>query len=170
MTTSDLFPSDAEAGLVDYRSPSLCDGCPLAPTRNGFVPGEGPWDATLVLVGEAPGQEELSQGRPFIGPSGKVIRKGLNPATTYITNLRKCLPPSFETPETREKSIDHCKRAYLQAEFDALRRATFVHCVGGQAARAIVGVESILEGHGAVFTRAEADGMRAEQEASAHLR
>jgi len=145
--------------------PDRCPGCPLAPTRRGFVPGCGPFDARLVVVGEAPGREEIAADppTPFIGPSGRIVRRGLGPqqgADAFITNVRKCLPPAEETPEVRAASIAHCGAAYLQPELDRLTAALFVQAVGADAAEVVAGVVSIMEAHGSVFTRAEADAMR----------
>lgn len=134
----------------------------MAHRRRGFVPGCGPASARLVLVGEAPGREEIAATppTPFVGPSGKIIRRGIDPATTYITNIRKCLPPADEDSATRWASVEHCVAAYLQSEFDALTEARVVHAVGAEAARMLAGVGSITEAHGSVFRRAEADAMR----------
>lgn len=163
MSIAEAFPTDAEVGIdngVGIRSPIKCDGCPLAPTRNGFVPGCGPKNARLILVGEAPGREEIAQGVPFIGPSGKIIRRGLDTAATYITNIRKCLPPPLEGPAVRNLSIRHCVAHYLQSEFDALTEARAIQAVGADAAVVLAGVTSVMEAHGAVFTRLEADAIR----------
>lgn len=163
MSISEAFPTDAEVGIdngIGIRTPIRCDGCPLAATRNGFVPGAGPRNARLILVGEAPGREEIAQGLPFIGPSGKIIRRGLDAAATYITNIRKCLPPPLEGPATRSESIRHCVAAYLQPEFNALTEARAIQAVGADAAVVLAGVTSVMEAHGAVFTRLEVDAMR----------
>ncbi len=159
-----LLPTDEEINPpVGVRTPTLCDGCPLAPRRHGFVPGAGPASARLVLVGEAPGREEIAQGVPFVGPSGKIIRRGLDPATTYITNIRKCLPPADEEPWRRQASIGHCVANYLQRELLALTEARAIHAVGADAASVLAGVGSVMEAHGAVFTAEEARRQREVQ-------
>lgn len=63
------------------------------------VNGYGPSQADIVIVGEAPGEEEELQGRPFVGPSGKLLttmlrEAGVNPANVYVTNVCKYRPPS----------------------------------------------------------------------------
>lgn len=62
------------------------------------VEGYGPSQADIVIVGEAPGEEEELQGRPFVGPSGKLLttmlrEAGINPAQCYVTNVCKYRPP-----------------------------------------------------------------------------
>ena len=154
--TTPLMPSDADVGLAGA---DRCEGCVYADHRVGFVPGSGPLNARLILIGEAPGREEVARGVPFIGASGRIIRKGLDESRTFITNLRKCLPPEVEKPVEREASIAHCSAAYLQPELDRLTEARAVHLVGGEAALAVAGVPSILEAHGAVYTRSETEAM-----------
>ncbi len=63
-------------------------------TDNIAVPPEGPRDAKIAIVGEAPGQVELKQGRPFVGPSGQLLNKvlsrsGIRRSSCYITNVIK---------------------------------------------------------------------------------
>jgi uracil-DNA glycosylase family 4 len=69
-----------------------CTNCPLAPARvvRGFGVGGG-----IVAVGESPGRQEVSRGRPFVGPSGKLLRAafkacGVDPETVYYTNSVLC--------------------------------------------------------------------------------
>lgn len=68
-----------------------------------LVPGHGPLDSPLVVVGEAPGQEEDRQGRPFVGPSGELLqglfrRAGLPWQMCYATNVLPWRPPGNRTP------------------------------------------------------------------------
>jgi uracil-DNA glycosylase family 4 len=77
-----------------------------------FVPGEGPSQATLMFVGEAPGREEDEQGRPFVGGAGRVLNSllssaGINRRDVYITNVVKCRPPNNRTPTPQE--VSRCK-------------------------------------------------------------
>lgn len=68
-----------------------------------LVPGHGPLDAPLVVVGEAPGQEEDRRGRPFVGPSGEMIqdlfrRAGLPWDMCYVMNVLPWRPPGNRPP------------------------------------------------------------------------
>jgi uracil-DNA glycosylase family 4 len=84
-----------------------CNRCELHKSRQNIVFGEGPEDARLVLVGEAPGREEDIQGRPFVGPSGELLTDMLNAVNisrkdVFITSVIKCRPPNNRTPEHEE--------------------------------------------------------------------
>jgi DNA polymerase len=80
-----------------------CQDCELGKHRTRAVPGEGPEDATLLFIGEAPGWHEDQQGRPFVGPAGKYLEEllasiGLKREQVYIANVIKCRPPSNRDP------------------------------------------------------------------------
>ena len=84
-----------------------CKMCELHKSRQNIVFGEGPEDAGLVLVGEAPGREEDMQGRPFVGPSGELLTgmlKSVNISRkeVFITSVIKCRPPHNRTPGHEE--------------------------------------------------------------------
>jgi DNA polymerase len=80
-----------EAGKAEIDA---CRRCPLfAPATQG-VPGEGPTDAAVMLVGEQPGDQEDLAGRPFVGPAGQVLDRalgeaGLDRGRLYLTNAVK---------------------------------------------------------------------------------
>ncbi len=88
-----------------------CDRCKLSKERKNIVFGEGPPDARLVFVGEAPGMEEDLTGKPFIGQAGKLLTNiikamGLTRDEVYICNIVKCHPPHNRDPEADE--IETC--------------------------------------------------------------
>jgi len=88
-----------------------CTRCRLHETRRNPVPGEGPLDARVMLVGEAPGRKEDEQGRPFVGRAGELLNAllglaGLERSQVYITNIVKCRPPGNRDP--REDEIAAC--------------------------------------------------------------
>ncbi|WP_209426966.1 UdgX family uracil-DNA binding protein [Pararhodobacter sp. SW119] len=71
-----------------------CARCPLHGPATQTVWGEGPEDAALMIVGEAPGDAEDLRGRPFVGPAGQVLDRalatnGIDRATVYLTNAIK---------------------------------------------------------------------------------
>jgi uracil-DNA glycosylase len=73
---------------------SACRGCELYRDATHGVAGEGPLDATVMMVGEQPGDQEDREGRPFVGPAGRLLGKalddaGLDPTTVYRTNAVK---------------------------------------------------------------------------------
>lgn len=97
------------AGL--YERVRSCVRCPLARTRTHAVPGEGPLDAEVMFIGEAPGLNEDRQGRPFVGAAGQFLDELLNAAglqrsDVYICNVLKCRPPGNRDPLPTE--IDAC--------------------------------------------------------------
>ena len=80
-----------------------CQDCELGKHRTRAVPGEGPENATLLFIGEAPGWHEDQQGRPFVGPAGKFLEEllasiGLKREQVFIANVIKCRPPSNRDP------------------------------------------------------------------------
>lgn len=84
-----------------------CTNCELFRTRGSLVFGEGSVDAQIMFVGEGPGKEEDKTGVPFVGRSGKLLRKmikaiELEEKYYYIANIVKCRPPNNRIPETEE--------------------------------------------------------------------
>jgi DNA polymerase len=80
-----------------------CRRCELYKTRTQAVPGEGPADARVMLIGEAPGWNEDQQGRPFVGAAGKFLEEllgaaGLSRGDVFITNIVKSRPPGNRDP------------------------------------------------------------------------
>ncbi len=97
-----------------------CQLCPLAATRMHAVPGEGPLDAEVMFIGEAPGMNEDREGRPFVGAAGGFLGEllaaaGYRREDVYICNVLKCRPPSNRDPLPEE--IDAC-RDYLDEQID----------------------------------------------------
>ena len=97
-----------------------CTLCPLASTRTMAVPGEGPLDAEVMCIGEAPGVNEDKQGRPFVGAAGQFLGEllgaaGLQREDVYICNVLKCRPPGNRDPMPNE--IDTCAE-YLDLQID----------------------------------------------------
>jgi len=109
-----------------------CGDCPLGDDCR--VPGEGPLDAPIVLVGEAPGAEEELQRRPFVGVSGRRLRLILQQLgvldSVYITNVVKCRPPGNRVPSDREIK---CCKAHLENELNKLTGRKIIVALGGTA-------------------------------------
>jgi DNA polymerase len=107
---------------VIQKAAKACRKCGLANSRKNVVFGEGNDKAELVFVGEAPGEEEDLQGRPFVGRAGKLLdqlieRIGLRREDVYICNVLKCRPPNNRDPEGAE--IEACK-PYLLAQLELI--------------------------------------------------
>ncbi len=113
-----------------------CRKCRLSRSRKKAIPGEGPRNAKLFLVGEAPGREEDLSGRPFVGQAGKVLTSSLEAAglprsKVFITSVNKCRPPGNRKPKTDE--VAACM-PYLASQIDRVRPSIIV--VMGQHALA----------------------------------
>jgi uracil-DNA glycosylase len=94
-----------------------CRRCGLCQGRSNVVFGEGSPDAQVVFVGEAPGEEEDRQGRPFVGRAGELLTRqinamGLQRSEIYIANVCKCRPPGNRTPLADE--VEHCREHLMQ--------------------------------------------------------
>lgn len=90
-----------------YDSMRTCTQCRLAKSRALAVPGEGPEDAKVMFIGEAPGFHEDQQGRPFVGAAGQFLEEllasiHLSRQDVYICNVIKCRPPSNREPQPDE--------------------------------------------------------------------
>ena len=114
------MPDSLEQVAAEVRA---CKRCPLAVGRTRAVPGEGPFDAKVMLVGEGPGYHEDQQGRPFVGASGQYLEEllasiGLNRRQVYIANVIKCRPPNNRDPEPAELAA--CS-SYLDRQIELIR-------------------------------------------------
>ena len=86
---------------------STCTRCKLHFSRKLAVPGEGPAQVEIMLIGEGPGFHENEQGRPFVGAAGKFLDEllaaaGVKRSDVFITNIVKCRPPGNRDPEAEE--------------------------------------------------------------------
>lgn len=105
-----------------YDRVRTCTLCPLSATRTNAVPGEGPLDAEVLLIGEAPGMNEDKQGRPFVGAAGQFLEEllaaaGMQRSEVYICNVLKCRPPGNRDPLPDE--IASCK-PYLDEQIELI--------------------------------------------------
>jgi uracil-DNA glycosylase len=129
------------AGLRVDRSPTLstdpawpslgdvveaiggCRACPLHATATKHVPGVGNPEAEVLVVGEAPGEQEDLQGEPFVGPAGQLLTKilgaiNLPRESVYICNVLKHRPPGNRNPLPDE--VRACA-PFLQAQIDLVQ-------------------------------------------------
>ena len=118
---------------------ACCQQCELAQTRTNTVPGEGNPNARLVFVGEAPGQSEDEQGRPFVGRAGKLLDNiiqamGLSRDDVFICNILKCRPPKNRDPLMGE--VEACS-PFLYEQLNALDPEVIV-ALGTHAAHTLL--------------------------------
>jgi DNA polymerase len=124
-----------------------CRACPLWQTGTQTVFGDGAARAEVMFVGEQPGDQEDKQGKPFVGPAGRMLDEalelaGIDRATTYVTNAVK----HFKW-EARGKRRIHAKptwseqmacRPWLEAELGVVKPRVLV-CLGATAAQSLLG-------------------------------
>jgi len=114
----------AQARLEEIASQvQACVLCPLHLTRTQGVPGTGPATARVLAVGEAPGESEDREGRPFVGAAGRLLTQlleeiGLSREDIFITNVLKSRPPGNRDPQPEE--VMACA-PYLDAQIDVLQ-------------------------------------------------
>jgi uracil-DNA glycosylase family 4 len=103
--------NNREQALEDIHAQvRACTRCPLHVGRTHAVPGDGPANATLMFIGEAPGFHEDQQGIPFVGAAGKFLNEllqkaGIDRGVVYITNVIKCRPPGNRDPLIEEVEV-----------------------------------------------------------------
>ncbi|MBP7461058.1 MAG: uracil-DNA glycosylase [Candidatus Delongbacteria bacterium] len=128
---------DRLAGLFFQMKP--CQLCSLAATRKKQVFGAGSATADVMIIGEAPGEEEDRQGLPFVGPAGQLLDRmlnaiDLNRKDLFITNVLKCRPPGNRNPLSEE--IVLCT-PYLFQQI-AIIQPRIILCLGLFAAQTIL--------------------------------
>jgi uracil-DNA glycosylase len=140
-------PNDEAVPEPSKANLDHCRRCELWERATQGVPGEGPRNAHLMLVGEQPGDEEDLQGRPFVGPAGRLLREvldeaGIAPAQIFLTNAVKhfFFEPRgkrriHKTPMQRHIAACH---AWLEGELARVRPAVIV-TLGATALVAVYG-------------------------------
>jgi DNA polymerase len=117
-----------------------CRMCGLSKQRKRPVPGEGSPRPLVMVIGEAPGADEDAQGRPFVGPAGKLLDKmlaaiGLSRETNcFIANILKCRPPGNRDPEPDERAV--CTR-FLERQILLLKPRAIL-CAGRVSAQTLL--------------------------------
>jgi uracil-DNA glycosylase family protein len=137
-------------GLRNLREAAAgCRACPLWKTGTQTVFGAGRRSAKVMLVGEQPGDREDREGKPFVGPAGRVLDRALQDAgidrdDAYVTNVVKhfkWIPKGkrriHQKPNREE--ITAC-RPWLEAELQVVKPKVMV-CLGATAAKALLGAD-----------------------------
>jgi len=132
-----------------YQEIANCQDCDLAKSRTKVVPGEGPEDADLLFIGEAPGWYEDQQGRPFVGSAGAFLDEllgsiDLSRRQVYIANVIKCRPPGNRDPLPSE--IQACCR-WLDRQIEIIQPKMIV-TLGRYSLARYFPAESIGKIHG----------------------
>lgn len=110
---------------------STCTQCGLSDTRTQVVFGVGPCPCQVMLIGEAPGEQEDVQGEPFVGRAGKLLDQILASVhldrhqNIYIANTVKCRPPNNRKPLLEEMQACH---VWLEKQIEILNPKLIVLC------------------------------------------
>ena len=127
-----------------------CHLCVLRQRCRQPVPGTGPANARIMMVGEGPGEEEDKQVAPFVGPSGKVLRNLSQEAgldiehDVFLTNIVKCRPPNNRDPQAVE--VQACL-PYLDRQIQLINPKVII-AIGRHAMMQFMPDEGILKVHG----------------------
>jgi len=126
---------------------------------NNVVPGEGNFNAEIMMIGEGPGKNEDLRGKPFVGAAGKFLNElladiDLKRENVYITNVVKCRPPMNRDPLIEE--IEACKE-WLNQQILAIKPKLIV-LLGRHAMSRFLPNLKISEAHGRAFRR-EIEGL-----------
>ncbi|GHF86809.1 UdgX family uracil-DNA binding protein [Streptomyces griseosporeus] len=152
-------------GLPALREAAAgCRGCPLHRAATQTVFGSGDAHARVMLVGEQPGDQEDRQGRPFVGPAGKLLDRaladaGIDPAEAYVTNAVKHFKFTQAEPKKRRihkaptlREMTACG-PWLAAEL-ALVEPDLIVVLGATAGKALLGSSfRVTEVRGTVLER-----------------
>lgn len=162
VTQDDATPSVADANPVESAEimpavaampwPDLqqavqqCQRCSLGATRTQTVFGVGNQTADLMIIGEAPGEDEDRQGEPFAGSAGQLLNKmllaiGLQREQVYIANIVKCRPPGSRVSSKEE--ADFCSD-YLHRQI-TLVQPKLMLSVGKPSANHLLGLDKALD-------------------------
>jgi uracil-DNA glycosylase family 4 len=150
--TSEAWGSAATLTDLDAAI-NTCMKCPLGTTRTNFVFGVGNPNATLMVIGEAPGADEDAQGEPFVGRAGQLLTKILEAIhfhreDVYICNILKCRPPGNRKPTAEESEL--CT-PYLRKQVNLIKPKVIL-CLGLTAAENLLKTkESMTNLRGNVF-------------------
>jgi probable DNA metabolism protein len=145
-SAAEFVPASRQLPVL-AKAATACKGCSLYCNATQVVFGEGPRDATVMFVGEQPGDQEDLAGKPFVGPSGKLLddmmqQAGVPREAVYVTNAVKHF--KFEPRGTRRihskpsaREVGAC-RPWLEAEIEAVKPSMIV-CLGATAAQSLMG-------------------------------
>ena len=151
-------PTNKATRMAELRHRALtCPGCPNRQTRFQVVFGEGDANAEIMLVGQGPGIVEEQTGRPFAGPSGRLLDQalaevGLQRSKLWLSNVIKCRAVKTEKGRVVDRAPSAAElkacRPWLDGELDIVQPRVIV-CVGVPSAKALIDKKfKISEEHG----------------------
>ena len=137
-----MMSKDERLSLIGEKI-KACTKCAEFDKSNP-APGSGNPNAKIVLLGEAEGQEEVQQGKPFVGRAGQLLTNILVAAQidrekdVYITNICKCRPPKNRRPTDEEAKS--CRK-FLDLQLKSIN-PQYIVCLGSTAAQNLLGTET----------------------------
>ena len=146
ISAADFLPRSRSLEAL-REAAKLCKGCDLYLNATQTVFGDGPTHASVMLVGEQPGDIEDQKGEPFVGPAGRMLDRALEDARisrdqVYVTNAVKHFKWIWrgkrrlhQKPSVRQ--VFAC-RPWLEVEIEAVQPHILV-CMGATAAQSVVG-------------------------------
>jgi DNA polymerase len=132
-----------------------CRACPVGPVYGRVVESDGCVATPAVMViGEAPGADEVAKGKPFVGKSGRLLRDTLNAAgfnrdNAAISNVIPCRPRDNVFPSDLSL-VEACVARWLREEI-AILRPRLILLVGGKALKSVLGMDGITRNRGRWF-------------------
>src|SRR5437868_6605066 len=144
----DVRKAPVVASLLALRSgENACRRCPLYKNATQAVPGQGPRRASMMLIGEQPGDQEDKAGLPFVGPAGRILDHALEEAgierkRVFVTNAVKHFKYEMRGKRRLHKrpnayEIDRCR--WWQDLERAIVKPTVIVALGTTAARSVLG-------------------------------
>jgi len=135
---------------VLFDANRACTECALRDDCQGPVPAEGPMDARIAFIGEAPGSNEDKTGKPFRGAAGRyfdsLLRSvGIDRDEVWVSNTTKCRPKGNRTPTTEE--VDYCASRWLDVELNMVQPKIIVP-MGDAAISHFLGEGMVRDRHG----------------------
>ncbi len=147
-SSKDNSHSSFSSNITSFENQiNKCHKCDLGDSRTNFVFGVGDPDASLMLVGEAPGEKEDIEGEPFVGRAGKLLDKILiaigrsRNKDVFICNVLKCRPPNNRDPLSTE--VKECE-PYLKHQINLIKPKLIV-ALGRIAGKTLLGVDNSLK-------------------------
>ena len=132
-----------------------CRDCEIGNVYNCVVPSDGnKTDPTVLIVGEAPGSDELLESKPFVGKAGKLLRSTLNQfgykkSNSLITNTIPCRPENNKFPSDSEL-VEDCVKKWLKEEIDLIK-PKYILLIGATPLRYLLNMSGITKLRGQLF-------------------
>jgi len=103
--------------------PASCAGCEFEVRGQGYVPGSGPPQARLVLLGQGPGRDEVATGKPFVGTAGRrldiwLTKAGIPRQMCWIDNMVRCWIKVRGIDVAPSKAIKECRWRHWQRDLE----------------------------------------------------